>query len=61
MQPQAAPIQKLKYEAFQDNQNQADWRVECLDMKAGDVYVAIFSGPLAKERASEYADFKNKN
>ena len=25
----------------------------------GDIYVAIFSGPLAKERAKEYADWKN--
>lgn len=61
MQAQTAAIQKLKSEAFQDKQNQSDWRVESLDMKAGDVYVAIFSGPLAKERAAEYAAFKNKN
>ena len=61
MQAQTAAIPRLKYEAFQDKQNQSDWRVESLDMKVGDVYVAIFSGPLAKERADEYADFKNKN
>ena len=37
----------------------SNFRVEAVDIKTGDVFVTIFSGPLAKERAEEYAKFKN--
>ncbi len=57
MQVQTAS--SLKFEALQDKENPMDWRVESLDMKSGDVYIAIFSGPLAETRAIEYAQFKN--
>ena len=50
-----------RYEAFQDKEDSEDWRVEYIDSAAGDVFVTIFSGPLAKERATEYAEFKNVN
>lgn len=61
MQTKTAAAPALQYAAFQDKKNPSDWRVECLDIRAGDVYVAIFSGSLAKERAIEYAEFKNRN
>ena len=47
------------YEAFQDRESPNDWRVEYIDAKSGDCFVTIFSGPLAQERAVEYARFKN--
>lgn len=37
-----------------------DWRVEAINFAGeGECYVAIFSGPLAEERAREYAAWKN--
>jgi hypothetical protein len=37
-----------------------EWRVEAIDHEGeGECYVATFSGPLAKQRAEEYADWKN--
>jgi hypothetical protein len=51
----------MKYEAFQDKDIPGDWRVEFIDFEnEGTVYVAIFSGPNARERAEEYAIWKNK-
>jgi hypothetical protein len=61
MQVQTAPATKLQYSSIQDKEFQEEWRVEALDMRSGDVFVAVFSGPLAKDRANEYADFKNRN
>lgn len=49
----------LQYKAFQDKGNQPEWRVESVDSSSGNVFVTIFSGPLAKERAIEYSKFKN--
>lgn len=49
----------LKFEALQDMTSPNEWRVEAIDIKAGDVFIAIFCGPLAEERANEYARFKN--
>ena len=60
MQAQSAATPAMQYEAFQDREKSADWRVEALDSKHGDVFVAIFCGPLAQQRAKEYADFKNR-
>jgi hypothetical protein len=58
--PQVAPIQKIQYQAIPDKINPADWRVEGIDYeREGEVYVAIFSGPFARERATEYASFLN--
>jgi hypothetical protein len=61
MQSQTAVVPALQYNAIQDKENPSDWRVEAIDIKAGDVYVAVFCGPLAEQRAMEYASFKNKN
>jgi hypothetical protein len=57
MQPKTAVC--LNFEAIRDKITPDDWRVEALNSRTGDVFVAIFSGPLAKERAEEYARFKN--
>lgn len=37
----------------------SEYRVEAIDPREGECYVAIFAGPFAKERAVEYAAFKN--
>lgn len=54
-------VPSLKHEAIEDRIDPHQWRVECLDLSTGDVYVALFCGPIAKERALEYADFKNRS
>jgi hypothetical protein len=61
MQAQTAPETKLQFVAIQDKDTYVEWRVEAVDIKSGDVFVAVFNGPLAHERAVEYADFKNNN
>jgi len=48
----------ITHEVVQDRVAPADWRVEAIDSKSGDVFVTIFCGPLAEERAREYAKFK---
>ncbi len=45
----------MRWSCFQDELYAGDWRVEGNDNE-GRVYVAIFSGPDAQERAQEYAD-----
>ncbi len=38
-----------------------EWRVEAIDYeREGEVYLTIFSGPLAEERAKEYATWKQE-
>ena len=55
----------MRFEAFEDRQNKFDWRVEAINEDArkgrdmGECYMAIFTGSLAKERAEEYATWKN--
>ena len=56
---QAETAVSLNFEATRDKFRPSDWRVEAINSKNGDVFVAIFCGPLAKERAEEYATFKN--
>jgi hypothetical protein len=48
----------LRFEAVRDQINPSEWRVEAINT-TGDVFVAIFCGPLAKERAEDYATIKN--
>ncbi len=49
----------MDYEVFEDRQSPGDWRVEAINIDGdGECYVAIFSGPQAKERAEEYAEWK---
>ena len=48
------------YELAQSRDTINEYRVEGIDYSTdGQVYVAIFSGLSAKERAEEYAQFKN--
>ncbi len=59
-----APVQdgNARYEVCQSvyDLTGTEWRVEAIDYEnEGVCYVAIFSGPLARERAEEYAAFKN--
>lgn len=50
----------LQYETIEDNRHPGDYRVEAIDMESeGEVYTAIFTGPDARARAQEYADWKN--
>ncbi|MBI1885428.1 MAG: hypothetical protein HYS09_03815 [Chloroflexi bacterium] len=51
---------KIQYQVAQSQGAMDEWRVERIDYESeGEVSVAIFSGPKAKERANEYAPFKN--
>ena len=59
MQEKTGIALALQYKALQDKAASMEWRVEAIDSKSGDVFVAIFCGPLAETRANEYADFKN--
>jgi hypothetical protein len=59
MQTKTALAPTVQFEAFQDTDDLSNWRVEGIDSKAGDVYIAVFAGPLAKQRATEYSVFKN--
>jgi hypothetical protein len=55
---------KLTWEASRSRDAVGDdeWRVEAIDYESeGEVYVAIFSGSEAKERAEEYAAWKREH
>jgi hypothetical protein len=47
-----------KYEIAESEDYPGHWHVEAVDDE-GVVFVAVFSGPEARERAAEYADWKN--
>jgi hypothetical protein len=50
----------MEWKCFQDKRNPVDWRVEAINFDdEGKVYVTVFSGPDAHERAEEYAALKN--
>lgn len=48
----------LQYEIAKSREFDGHWHVEAIGPD-GEVYVAIFTGPNAKERADEYAEWKN--
>ncbi len=49
----------MKYEVAESRQVAGEWVVEAINYaKDGEIYAAIFSGPLARERAKEYAEWK---
>ena len=49
----------IHYEVVGDKLSPGDWRVEAIDYEHdGQVRVAIFSGPKARELAEEYGHFK---
>jgi hypothetical protein len=50
----------LQYDVAQDVRHVGDYRVEAINEdQDGEVYVAIFTGPDAELRASEYAAWKS--
>lgn len=52
----------MTFEAVPDRVTPGEWRVEAINYASeGEVYVAIFAGPLAEERAKEYARWKNES
>jgi hypothetical protein len=52
----------LRFEIIEDKLRPGDYRVEAIDTEGdGEVYTAIFIGPDAKQRAAEYAGWKNSS
>lgn len=53
-------VAQLQYEVVRsrDVPDESEYRVEAIDERTGECYVAIFSGPRAKERAEEYVALK---
>jgi len=49
----------MNYETVESKHYPDEWRVEAIDSE-GRVFVALFSGPAAKERANEYASWKKR-
>ncbi len=49
----------MHYETAPSKGVNDEWRVEAVDSE-GRVYVTIFSGRDARERAEEYAEWKNE-
>lgn len=49
----------MKYDVYESEEHKNDWIAGAVLEGEGDIYIAIFSGPEAKERASEYASWKN--
>ena len=47
------------YEVAESKLYPEHWHVEAID-EHGQIFVAVFTGPQAKERAAEYADWKNR-
>ena len=53
------PAQRaMDYEVAESREYPEHWHVEAID-EEGRICVAVFSGPCAKTRALEYADWKN--
>ena len=66
MTPQPQVKGKLmEYEVQKSQDCEFDWLVSSVNdgqdenRDMGEIYVAVFSGPLSEERAQEYADWKN--
>lgn len=52
-------MKEMRYELVESRENPGEWRVEAFNMAGdGECYLAIFTGPLAKERAEEYLYWK---
>ncbi len=50
---------KLEYKVMADKEFEGAWRVEALDTKSGDIFIAIFAGPDSERLANEYSAFRN--
>lgn len=49
----------LEVEVVERRDTLGAWAVEAINTPGdGEVYIAVFTGPMAKERAEEYADLK---
>lgn len=48
----------MNYKVVESKNTPDEWRVEAIDSE-GRVLVSLFSGPAARERAHEYAAWKN--
>jgi hypothetical protein len=48
-------VLKITREVFPDKEYPNDWHVETTDRDTGDVFIALFSGPYAEQKAREYA------
>ena len=48
----------MTYEVTPDEKFPNEWRCEAIDQKTGDIYVAVFAGPDAEERARDYASWQ---
>ena len=53
-------MSKLNYECIQSKKHPDEHVVEAIDQSEGEIYAAEFSGPGAKQRAEEYAAWKNR-
>ena len=55
------PTAAMRFEVVADPSNPDAWRVEAIDRNGTEqFYLAIFRGPAAEARASEYAAWKNR-
>jgi hypothetical protein len=53
-------LQRLEYVAVESRDTPGEWRTEAIDTEGdGAVYVTLFAGPDSRERAEEYANWKN--
>lgn len=51
----------MRYECGRSKICPDEWFVEAVDVDSvGEIYVTLFSGPSARERAEQYAAWKNK-
>lgn len=58
----ATETPELEYTVVQSAVCLGTWSVEAFDLEGeGELYMAVFTGPDARERAEEYAAFKNES
>ena len=54
------PTSKIEHAVVADKHTLGAWRVEAIDFEGeGACYIAVFTGPFSRERAEEYAEWKN--
>jgi hypothetical protein len=52
----------MEYELIQDQTVTGAWRVEAINFDGdGEVYVTIFAGPEARQRAEQFMEWKSPN
>lgn len=50
----------MTYETMPSSEHQGDWIVSAVnDEGDGEMYLVFFSGPKSRQRAEEYAEWKN--